>query len=78
MLLVQKQDAHFVYLRANHHFVLEDMTRASAISKAIYQKMDIYQLLFYLQDLLILKIIRASLYPMNFFLKKYFWRFTNC
>ena len=32
LLLVQKQDAHFVYLRANHHFALEDMTRASAIS----------------------------------------------
>ena len=30
LLLVKKQDARFVHSRANHRFVLEDMTRASA------------------------------------------------
>ena len=61
LLLVKKQDARFVDSRANNRSVLEDMTRASA-----------YQLLVYLQDLLILKIIRARLYPMTLFLKKIF------
>ena len=30
LLLVKKQDASFVHSHANHRFVLEDMTRASA------------------------------------------------